>query len=451
MDIPVVAIVGRPNVGKSSLFNAICGRRVAIVEPTAGVTRDRISRSVESDGQVFKLIDTGGMGLHDSVALAADVETQIVVAIEEADLILFVVDVKADVHPMDMDIARRLRQAGKPVMLVANKCDGPADEELVADFYKLGMPDIYPTAAVHRHGVRQLVDAMLERLPYVAALPTGKEADGHDARAAGPMRIAFVGRRNVGKSTLVNHLADAPRVIVSEVPGTTRDSVDVRFRVGDLEFIAIDTAGLRRTKQVKDSIDFYSSARSRTSIRRADVVVHVLEAPMEIGRVDKQLAAMVAESYKPCILAMNKMDLAEWVAHDEFTAYVRDRLPGAHYFPIVYISALTGEGMPKLIETAQALHEQSFIRASTGELNRLIEEAVARRRPPSTPSRMGKIYYATQVGVKPPSIALFTNEPGLINSNYQRYLANQLRKSLGFGAIPIRFFLRGRKDSGGPA
>ena len=445
MDVPTVIIVGRPNVGKSSLFNAICGRRVAIVDPTAGVTRDRISRVVEAGGAAFELVDTGGMGLHDSVELVADIEMQILMAVELADLVLLVVDARAGVQPGDQEIARRMRDAAKNVLLVVNKCDNSADEAAAADFYELGLPEMHLTAAIHRTGIADLMRAVAAAVPEApaGAAPAGEA----EARAAEPMRIAFVGRRNVGKSTLVNYLADAPRVIVSEIPGTTRDSVDVRFRMDGLEFVAIDTAGLRRRKQIKDSIDFYSVTRTRRAIRRADVVVHIMEAPMEISRIDKQIASEVADACKPCMLAMNKMDLAGDVSREEFTRYVRDRLPGANYFPVAYISALTGEGVQEMIEAACTLHDQSFIRVATGELNRAVQEAVRRTPPPSAVSHHTKIYYATQVGVRPPTVVLFTNEPAMIGRSYQRYLGNALRRSLPFHAIPIRFLVRGRRPA----
>lgn len=444
MDIPRVVIVGRPNVGKSSLFNALCGSRVAIVESTPGVTRDRISRMVSHKGCMFELIDTGGLGLHDSEELAADIETQIIVAIEQAELVLAVVDAKVGLQPGDKEIVQALRAADKQMLLVVNKCDSDRDELVAAEFYELGLPELNMTAAVHRRGVRALLDEIVDHIPHVADDPEVLKASDE----GGPMKIAFVGRRNVGKSTLVNFLAQEPRVIVSEIPGTTRDAVDVNFRVGDLEFIAIDTAGLHRRKQIKDNIDYYSSVRAESSIHRADVVVHVLEAPMEIGRMDKQLGAMVAEACKPCVLAMNKMDLAEGVTIEEFTNYVRDRMRGAHFMPIVYISAVTGEGVPQLVQTAQALHQQSFIRVPTSDINRVIQDAAVRRRPPSTPSRLGKIFYATQVGTKPPTIAVFCNEPKLIdNKNYLRYLSNQVRSAFGYNAIPIRFLVRGRSQA----
>ncbi len=443
MAIPCVVIAGRPNVGKSSLFNAICGGRVAIVEPTPGVTRDRISRIVERDGRRFELVDTGGLGIVDTEELAADVHRQIEVAIAHADLVLLVVDVKAGRQPMDEDIARRLRQAGKRVLLVVNKCDTRRDEQGAADFYALGLPDMVPTSVEHRRGIGNLMEMLPALLPEPAE--EGDQEGGPDGQRAEPVRIAFVGRRNAGKSTLVNQLAQEPRVLVSEIPGTTRDSVDVDFRIGEMRFTAIDTAGMQRRKQVKDSIGFYSASRARGAISRSDVVVHLLDGPMEIGRLDKQIADYVISHYKPCVIAVNKMDLAPGTTLEEWETYVRDRLRGLAFAPMVCISAQTGQNVMTLLETAVALHEQSFVRAATGELNRAIEEAVTRRPPPSSNTQFGKIYYATQVAVQPPTIVLFANEPDLIDENYLRYLGNRLRGAFAFNAIPIKFVVRGRR------
>ena len=440
--VPSVVIVGRPNVGKSSLFNAICRERVAIVEPTPGVTRDRISRIVERDGARFELMDTGGIGLHDSEALSEHIQAQILIAIEQADLVMLVVDARAGIQPYDGEIARQLRDAGKQVMLVANKCDGRREEAGAAEFYALGYPTVHMVSAEHRRGVAALVGEVAEALPET---PRDDEADDD---APELMKIAFVGRRNVGKSSLINFLAREPRVVVSEIPGTTRDSVDVRFKLGDIEFIAIDTAGLRRRKQVKDSIDFYSTARTERAIRRADVVVLIVEAPMEVGRLDKQLADGITAQYKPCVLAVNKMDLAATGGPAEFERYMRDNFRTLAFAPVVCISAQTGQGVTYLIDVAQALHKQSCVRVPTGPLNRALQDAVTRRYPPKTRSRFGRIYYCTQTSVKPPTIALFANEPALITKNYRRYLANQMRKSFDFSAIPIRFVVRGRRPGG---
>jgi len=437
--IPSIVIVGRPNVGKSSLFNAIYGSRVSIVEPTPGVTRDRVSRTVERDGLTFDLVDTGGMGLHDSQELAADVQKQILIAIEQADLVLLVVDGRDGLQPFDAEIAGRLREAGKLALLVVNKCDEPRDEAAAADFYALGFQQVHTASAAHHRGIEDLVDEIAATLPEArgAAAPSPAE----------PMKMAMVGRRNVGKSSLVNFLAREPRMIVSEIPGTTRDAVDVRFKIGDLEFIAIDTAGLRRNKQVKNSIDFYSTARARSAILRADVTVLLMEAPLEIGRLEKRLADFITADYKPCVLAMNKMDLAHGVSREQFQLYIRERLPGVAFAPLVFISASTGENVMHLIEAAQTLHEQNSIRVPTSDLNKVMQEATSRRSPPSTGTRLGRIYYATQVAVKPPTIALFANEPELIGENYLRYLANQLRAAFGFNAIPIKFVVRAREHA----
>ncbi len=437
MRTPSVVIVGRPNVGKSSLFNAIVGGQVAIVEPTAGVTRDRLSRQIERDGTAFELVDTGGIGIEEE--LAEHIGLQIHIAIEQADLVLLVVDARDGLQPLDSQVADALRRAEKQVLLVVNKCDNPKDEAAAADFYTLGFDRLYMASATQRLGIADLVDAAIARLPRT---PPAEEPE--------PMKIAFVGRRNVGKSTLVNYLAQESRVLVSEIPGTTRDAVDVRFRIDDMEFVAIDTAGVRHRRQLKDSIEFYSATRSFGSIRRADVVVHVMEAPMEIARIDKKLARQISDEHKPCVLAMNKTDLAGGTALEKWKEYVYDRLTGMSFAPLVCISAQTGENVLELIQTAQALHEQSFVRVSTGELNRAVQEMTGRVPPPLDGSRRARIYYATQVAVKPPTIALFTNFPELITSNYKRYLANRLREQFAYTSIPIRFFVRGKKNARAP-
>jgi len=435
MGMPSVVIVGRPNVGKSSLFNALCGRRIAIVDPSYGVTRDRIAAEVCHDGRSFEVVDTGGIGLHSASQLAEDIEMQITVALEQADLILFVVDVRDGVQPLDRDIASRLRQTGKQVLLVANKCDSPQQDEQALEFFALGFGQPAVASAAHRRGLSALLDEL------VALLPEGRE-EGPEAE---PMKIAFVGRRNVGKSTLINYLAREPRVIVSEMPGTTRDAVDVRFRVGDNEFIAIDTAGLRKRKQIKDSVDFYSFARARSSIRRADVVVHMMDAPGVVSRVDKKLAAEVVGGHKPCVLAMNKMDLAQGVPCERFAEYVHQNLPGMWFAPVVCISALSGDGVLGLLEEVCSLYEQSFVRVPTAKLNEALERIEARRHPPSRGSRPGKILYGAQTAVAPPTIVLFTNYSAVINEGYERYLANQLRAEFEFHSIPIKFLVRARK------
>jgi len=432
MAAPSVAIVGRPNVGKSALFNALCGERVSIVDSEAGVTRDRVSRTLRHKGRRFTLVDTGGMGIESAEEIQRDIERQIEMALTEAALLVLVVDATAGVHPLDKSISRRLRKARKPILLVANKCDSARQEAEAADFFELGLGEPLPVSALHRRKVSVLKEQI------TAVLPEADEQEKGDA----PMKLALVGRRNVGKSTLLNLLADEPRVIVSEMPGTTRDAVDVNFRLGEIEFTAIDTAGVRKRRQLKDSVDFYSFARTKRSIRRADVVVLLLEAPSEVSRVDRQLGDYVASQYKPCVLAVNKFDLTEGVDPLEFEEYVRASLPMLRYAPVVCMSALAGTNTFALLETACVLHDQNRIWVAQGELTRVMEEITDRVHPPSRTRRPARVYDAKQTGVQPLTFVLLTNRWADIDDNYRRYLANQLRRAFAFKGVPVRIIAR---------
>ena len=434
MPKPSVAIVGRPNVGKSSLFNAMCGRRISIVDPTSGVTRDRVAEVLEHRGREFELVDTGGMGLTDGDVLGDDVEMQIDIALDQSDFVVFVVDAQAGIQPLDEEIAQRLRRSEKQAILVANKCDSEVQRQNAADFYRLGFDEVMETSVPQKRGLQALLDEVAESLPE---LPP-------DEKPEEEVKIAFVGRRNVGKSTLINTLANESRVIVSEVPGTTRDAVDVRFKLGGLQFVAVDTAGMRKRKQIRDSVDFYSFTRTRRSIKRADVVVHLVDAPRRVSQVDKKLAAEVQKSFKPCLLAVNKMDLAEGIPPAEFAEYVWDRLPQLHFAPIACIVAKTGEGVEDMIVTAVDLYDQSFVRVPTAELNEELSRLQRRNPVPSDKHGLGRILYATQVSIKPPTITLFTNRHALIDDSYQRYLGNALRETFDFNSIPIKFLIRGK-------
>ena len=438
MSLPSVAIVGRANVGKSSLFNAICRRRVAIVDPTPGVTRDRIVQEVTVEGRTFELVDTGGVGMESAQEILDDVELQIQIAITQAALILLVVDAQAGLHPLDESIARRLREAGKDVIVVANKSERDRDAQAAVDFFALGFGEPIKAAAAHRRGIGEVVRRLVSALPEEAGTPP--------ARAS--LQLAIVGRRNVGKSTLVNYLAREPRAVVSELPGTTRDSVDVRFQFTRhdgkvLDFVAIDTAGVRKKRQMTESVEFYSHVRTQEAIGRADVVVHMMDAPGEVSKVDKQLAEHVAADYKPCVLAVNKTDLVE-PPEAEFHEYVRWHLRGVSFAPVVCISATTGHNVFVLLDLVQGLYEQAHARVRTSELNDAIHGSTALRRPPSKSNQPGNILYATQVGVAPVTIALFVNDSAQITAGYERYLANQLRQRFAFSAVPIRFAVRRR-------
>jgi GTP-binding protein len=435
MSLPVVAIVGRPNVGKSSLFNCLAGRRISIVEPTAGVTRDRVATLVDfGDDQFFELVDTGGIGIVDTDALTDDVEKQINHAIDSASLILFVVDVRTGLMPLDEDVAERLRLSKKPIICVANKCDSPELESFTAEFNKFGFGKVFCVSAAHWRGKVELLREIVSRLPPA------------DAPAEVVMKLAIVGRRNVGKSTFINSLAESERVIVSEVPGTTRDSVDVRIERDGKVFLAIDTAGVRKKKSLASDIEFYSLARAERSIRRADVVLLFFDARLRVSSVDKQLADYVLQNHKPAVFVINKWDLArDRFPTERYVDYMRAVFPMLDHVPLAFISANKGKNVDRLLHLAKSLYKQAGKRVATGELNRLLKEALARRSPPMRQNRTAKIYYATQVGSHPPTIVLFTNNPDLFDNTYRRYLTNFFRDNLPFREVPIKLELRAKR------
>jgi GTP-binding protein len=432
--VPQVAIVGRPNVGKSSLFNWLAGRRIAIVDPTPGVTRDRLTTPIQVDDRYFELTDTGGIGIEDADHLTADVERQIGLAIDRASVILFVVDARTGLVPLDEEVAERLRGIGKPVLLLANKSDHPGLDQQLAEFYKLGFGTVYPVSARESRGKPDLLGLILKHLPP-------------DDSAAPPpedvLKIAIVGRRNTGKSTFINALAREERTIVSEVEGTTRDSVDVSFERDGKTILAIDTAGLRYRGKVKSDIEFYSHARAERSIRRADVVLHFFDATQKASLVDKQLAGYVLENYKPAIFVVNKWDLAKGHAvTSDYGEYIRRIFPSLDFVPIAFLTAKEGKNVQKVINLAQNLYKQAGVRVTTGDLNRVIQRAVQRQSPAMRKNRVPKVYYATQVAAYPPTIVLFTNGPDLFDKTYQRYLLKTLRDNFPFPDIPIKLYLR---------
>ncbi len=431
MYLPIVTIVGRPNVGKSSLLNCLARKRISIVDPANGVTRDRITVEIDHKGTLFELIDTGGIGIKDKDDLTYEVETQIEIALHKANLILFVVDVREGITPLDADIAEKLRKIKKPLLLIANKCDTPKFEPQAGEFYKLGMGVPLLISAVERYGRQDLLDEIVSSFPKTRQKAPKPE-----------MKIAIVGKRNAGKSTLINTLANEERVIVSEVPGTTRDSVDVRFEIKGKTFMAIDTAGVRKKGQIQDSIEFYGMARAERSIRRADVVILLMDAPRKISQVDKKIGDYIRAQYKPCILVISKWDLAGEVETNKFTEYIQASLPGLHFAPLSYISALNGENIIGTIELAQDLFKQANMRVPTAELNKTLEKAFTLHRPTRRKSKIAKVYYATQISVGPPTFVLFVKNKSLFNSDYERYLSNQLRKELPIQEIPLRFYFR---------
>jgi GTP-binding protein len=436
MAVPQVAIVGRPNVGKSSIFNWLAGRRLAIVDDMAGVTRDRMTHVIEWEGRYFELTDTGGIGMEDVDNLTEEVEAQISVAIDSADLLLFVVDTRSGVTPLDDTVAQRLRRVDKPVLCLANKTDDAKLDSQADEFHRLGGHQLIKVSAHQNRNKDTLLQQILELLP---------EATPDEALAEPEMKIALVGRRNVGKSTFINTLIQAERMIVSEVPGTTRDSVDVRFDMDGKSFLAIDTPGLRKTKSVRSDLDFYSMQRAQRSIRRADVVLMLFDAAEQISQVDKQLCQYIVQQYKPCVLVVNKWDLVvDLTPTSGWVDYLRDTCPTLWHVPIAFITGKTGKNLRTLLSHAQMLYKQSRARIGTSDLNRLVRRALELHPPPLHKNRRPKVYYATQVATQPPTIVLMCNMPQAFAPDYQRYLLGVFRDQLSFGEVPIRMFLHRR-------
>ncbi len=436
MGIPQVVIVGRPNVGKSSIFNWLAGRRIAIVDRASGVTRDRVTHLMEVHGQFAELVDTGGMGIEDADNLTEQIEEQIQVAVDLARVVLFVVDCRDGPTPLDQEVGKRLRYLTVPVLLVVNKTDAPSLDAHADEFYRFGRKMVRVSAQENR-GKAELMDAIAQRLP---------EPSTDDPTPSEPvMKVAMVGRRNVGKSTLVNTLAQAERMIVSEVPGTTRDSVDVRFEMDGQTLLAIDTPGFRRTKSISTDVDFYSTHRAQRSIRRADVVLMFLDATQRIGKVDKQLCDYVSQQYKPCMFVVNKWDLlVDTMPTEKWVIYLHDTFRTMLYAPIAFITGKTGKNVKAMLNHSRMLFKQSLHRVTTGRLNREVRSALEKNPPPLYRNRRPKIFYATQVAAQPPTVVLFCSDPKAISPQYQRYLLRVFRDGLEFGEVPIKLYLRRR-------
>ncbi|MCI0456324.1 MAG: ribosome biogenesis GTPase Der [Gemmataceae bacterium] len=437
MAVPQVAIIGRPNVGKSSLFNWLARRRIAIVDPTAGVTRDRLASLIRTGDRFFELVDTGGIGIVDTDNLTGEIEKQIDRAIEEAAVILFVVDVRAGLMALDEEVARRLRYVTKPIILVANKCDSPEWDSQAAEFYKLGRGKLICVSAQQGRNRKELLAMIHERLPAGAEAPAPAVGEA--------LEIAIVGRRNTGKSTFINALAQQERVIVSEIPGTTRDSIDVRFERDGKVFVAIDTAGVRRKGSIASDIEFYSMARAERTIRRAGVVLLLLDATAEVSKVDKQLAGYILDHHKPAIFVVNKWDLMLPTPTGKMGQYLRSVFPSLDYVPIAFITAKSGKNVYAVLNLAQNLYKQASARVSTGELNKVLRQALDAKPPPLRQNRRPKVFYATQVATNPPTIVLFTNGPELFDNTYQRYLLRTFRDHLPFHDVPIKLYLRHKR------
>ena len=440
MALPVVAIIGRPNVGKSSLFNALAGEMISIVEPTAGVTRDRVSTTIERNDRYFELIDTGGYGIVDSDQLKEHIENQIKQAISSANLVIFVVDIRDGLMPLDGQIARLLRKNNLNVVLVANKADEAKMFPTAAEFSRLGFGNALCVSATNNLNKRLLVDRITEFLKD-RAFEKPQDVE---------MKLAIVGKRNAGKSTLTNAIAGQQRVIVSEIPGTTRDSIDVRFEKDGKTFVVIDTAGVqKKSSAFKNSIDFYSFTRVTNSVRRADVVLLLIDAAEPVSQVDKKLTAFIAQEYKACIIVVNKWDLAkDKASSDDYADYLGKTLPQLSYAPIAFTTATESKNIQSVLDLARELYKQAKTKVSTPKLNKAIEQIYSQR--PGGKRKTAvfpKIYYATQVATKPVTLLLFVNKVELFDENYKRFLIGRLRDVLSFAEVPIRLLIRPRRKN----
>ena len=438
MGKPIVAVVGRPNVGKSTLFNFLAGSRISIVEDTPGVTRDRVYAESEWRGRKFAMVDTGGIEPRTDDAMLQQMRSQAEIAIETADVILFMVDLKTGLTAADEDIASMLRKSGKPVVVVVNKADRPGPVPADAyEFYNLGLGEIFPVSSVHGLGVGDLLDEIYAHFPEEKA---GEEDDD-------VVRVAVIGKPNVGKSSLVNRMLGQERTIVSDVPGTTRDAIDTPLENSYGKYVLVDTAGLRKKSRIDDDIERYSMIRSLAAIEKADVCVIMIDAQEGVTEQDTKVAGYAHNSGKACIIVVNKWDLVEKETGtlEDYEKGIRGGFTFLQYAPVLFLSAKTGQRVNKLFELINHVYAQACLRLSTGMLNDLLAEAMAMSPPPTDKGRRLRIYYATQVGVRPPEFVFFINDRELMHFSYERYLENQFRKCFGFEGTPIRFILRERE------
>jgi GTP-binding protein len=432
MSAPVVALIGRPNVGKSALFNRIIGEDEAIVSEEAGTTRDRHFAKAEWNGRAFWLVDTGGLSDDPNLPMDREIRSQVATAIEEADMMLFVVDANAGLHPSDHRVAEMIRATGKPWMLVANKVDDPSRVDFY-EFYNLGAGDPFPVSAQNGKNSGDLLDELVNRLPE--SLPEDETA----------LRVAVVGRPNVGKSSFVNKLLGEDRLVVSEISGTTRDAIDTPMTYHGRKLIFVDTAGLRRQTKINDGIEFYSSLRTRRAIERANICVLLIDATEgEFHNQDLTIANMAWEAGRGLIVVVNKWDLVEKddKAVHKFEKKAHEKAPFLKHVPFLFTSALTGQRVSKILDVIQLVDEQSQVRISTSQINERLAELLARRQPSQAAGREVKLNYATQVSVAPPTIAFFGNHPDLVEDHYVRFLHNGFRETYPFTGNPLRILLR---------
>ncbi|MCU0588300.1 MAG: ribosome biogenesis GTPase Der [Syntrophobacteraceae bacterium] len=436
----LVAIIGRPNVGKSTLYNRIAGRRRALVDDFPGVTRDRNQTEVVWDEKRFILADTAGYGVSGDSALEEGTLEQVRLTIEEADILLFVADAKTGLHPEDRSLVQLARKAAKPTFFAANKIDGPEQARHMTEFFELGLDRIYPISAAHGFGVGELLTDLAETIP---------EADGSlsEKEDTGEIRMAIIGRPNVGKSTLMNRILGEPRVIVSPVPGTTRDAVDSTFERDGQRYLLIDTAGIRRKGRVREKIEKISVVKALESIDRSHVALILLDALEGVTDQDLHIAGYVQERFRACVIGINKWDMVNKDPKHvkNLKAEIRERFRFLPHAPILTFSALSGQRVGKILPTIREVFGQYNRRVTTGLVNRALEQTVQKHEPPMVAGRRLKFYYATQSSVRPPTFVLFCNRPDAIHFSYERYLTNQFREAFGLSMSPIRMVFRGRQ------
>lgn len=436
---PVVAVVGRPNVGKSTLFNKLIGKRLSIVDDTPGVTRDRIYGDAEWLGKKFMLVDTGGIEPDNGDVILSGMRAQAQLAIDTASVIIFVTDINSGVTATDAEIASMLQKSGKPVVLCVNKCDGigepPAE---IYEFYNLGLGDPLPVSSVHGHGTGDLLDEVIAHIPE-------SEFDEDDEDV---INVAVIGKPNAGKSSLINKISGEERSIVSDIAGTTRDAIDTAVERDGVKYNFIDTAGLRRKSRVDDKIEKYSILRAQMAIERADVCVIMIDGKEGFTEQDSKVAGLALEQGKACIIAVNKWDAVEKDGRtmDETRKSLMKDFSFMSYAPIIFISAKTGQRIDRLFELIKYVNEQNTMRISTGMLNDILSDATARVQPPTDKGKRLKIYYMTQASTKPPTFVCFCNKAELFHFSYQRYLENQIRSTFGLEGTPIRFVIRERGE-----
>lgn len=436
MSKPLVAIVGRPNVGKSTFFNRIVGQRISIVEDTPGVTRDRLYADAEWCGHSFTLIDTGGLEIKFEDVMWSHIRAQAQIAVETADVIVFMLDGKTGLTHEDYEVAAYLRKSRKPILLVVNKLDNN-EQHLLYDFYELGLGEPIGISAGQAKGLGDVLDEIVKL--------TGKYETEEKEEA---LKIAVVGKPNAGKSSLVNKLLGYDRVIVSDIAGTTRDAIDTRIKIGDKEYILIDTAGIRRKRSVEEDLEQYSVMRSLGAVRRADVCLIVIDSSEELSEQDVKIAGYVHEQGKPSVVVMNKWDVVEKDTYtiEKYNRKLKEELKFMDYFIPTYVSAKTGKRVDNLIKLAERAYENASRRVSTGLLNDVLREAILTNEPPSKNGKRLKIYYVTEVSANPPTFVIFVNDDTLMHFSYRRYLENALRRSFDFEGTPIRLIIRNKNE-----